>query len=67
VAGDITKEDFAHLQLAIKRHASRRELVSLLIERVDIKPSPGAAHIRECDKWNGWRFRPEDVEIIWLV
>jgi len=47
--------------------AWRRQLVALLIERVVIQPSPSAAHMRNDERWNGWRFKPEDVEIRWLA
>ncbi len=45
----------------------RRQLIGLLIDRVIIKPSPGAGQMRDCDRWMGYRFRPEDVEIRWLA
>lgn len=47
--------------------AWRRQLIGLLIERVVLKPSPGAAHLPKSQLWNGFRFRPTDVDIRWAA
>lgn len=47
----------AHLQ-------QRRDIVDALIERVVINPS-STVGMKRNEYWNGYQFRPEDVEIEW--
>lgn len=43
--------------------AWRRSVIQLVVERIVVHPSkPGGKVL-----WNGYRFRPEDIEIIWRV
>jgi site-specific DNA recombinase len=38
----------------------RRSVIQLVVERIVVHPSKSTAPL-----WNGYRFRPEDIEIIW--
>jgi site-specific DNA recombinase len=43
----------------------RRQLLGLVIERVIVHPSD--AHMKNSERYHGFRFRPADVEIRWRV
>jgi hypothetical protein len=42
----------------------RRRIIGLLIEKVVIHPSD-ITGMTKAQRWNGWVFKPEDVEIRW--
>lgn len=46
----------------------RRQLLDILIERIIIHPSPGAAHMRNKDRYMArWRFDVSKIEMLWRV
>jgi hypothetical protein len=56
-AGQTLREAFAGASLGWRRQA-----ISLVVEKVVIKPR-GSGRMM----WRGWQFNPDDVEIVWKV
>jgi DNA invertase Pin-like site-specific DNA recombinase len=40
----------------------KRDIIRLVVEKIIVHPSKSSGPL-----WNGYRFRPEDIEIIWRV
>lgn len=59
--GELAKQAWDNHDLIWRRH-----VVELLIEKVIIKPS-NTVGMKVSDFWEGWRFKPEDVQICWRV
>lgn len=48
--------------------SQQRQVLSLLIDRVVVHPTPGAAQMRNAERFMGrWRFKLEHVVIRWRV